>query len=75
MSLTAMPWKLLIRQTSALSPGSYRALPLDALLRAVAAVGGIGILITTLFAFLSSGKSAVIYIMKILMSVQMKQRR
>ena len=58
--LTCIPWKLLIRHTRALSPGSYLALPFDALLLAVAAVGGMGILITTFFAFLSSGKSAVI---------------
>ena len=53
------PGKLLMRHTNALSPGSYFARPLPTTHFAEAAVGGIGILMTTFVAFLSSKKSPI----------------
>ena len=55
------PGNAAIRQTSARSPGSYLARPRPTEQRAVAAVVGMGMRITTLVAFLSSWKSAFTY--------------
>ena len=55
------PGKLPILQIKALSSGSYLAPPRPTEIFAVAALFGTGILITTLVALLSSGKSVATY--------------